>query len=351
MAQRFAVTSGLGPYLAAALLNATPSGYALNVQGVWGTSGTAVGFRFVSPVSATLTDVYLYVSAVGGVPAGTLTFQLRDCANKSKPGPTLHASEVGVAPAAAAGKWIRCTFGTPYACVAGAEYFVVCFDGNVGATCLQTVLTIGSARTHVLAPALQPFRSADCFATNGTISDGASGAPIVLKFNDGTVIGCPYTEASAGYANNTDPRGHLIEQLDAPLTLVGVCAAEGNVGACNGFKVFTGDTPYTGTPLYTHALPTTGYSGCMRCPPLTLQPRLKHRIVLTYSGNSTTPSRISVGDPTSYPDVLLATPLNGRMYETMWTGGAWVDTPANLCRLALMFGDQVSRPRPHPWRL
>src|SRR3972149_11535286 len=87
----------------------TPAGYALDSIGAFQGAGLdAVAFRFVAPVSATLTDVYIHASAAGGTP-GNLTFQLRHAASATAPGSTLHASQTAVTPAPSANKWIRGT--------------------------------------------------------------------------------------------------------------------------------------------------------------------------------------------------------------------------------------------------
>src|SRR3972149_5166668 len=90
----------------------TPAGYALDSIGAFQGAGLdAVAFRFVAPVSAPLTDVYLPAPAAGG-PPGNLPFQLRNAASATVPGSTLHASQTDVTPAPSANKWIRCTFST-----------------------------------------------------------------------------------------------------------------------------------------------------------------------------------------------------------------------------------------------
>lgn len=323
-------------YLAYGPFNvATKAGLALSSAYLAGVSGAAVGMRFIAPTTGNLTDVYLFITAITGVP-GNLTVELHPQTSATQPNTgTTHATQT-VAPGVTANKWIRCTFGTPFSVTQGVAYWITPGDAAGGGVNFATVGYQGGIASSVQRQ-MSGFTSADGFATAGTLQN--STPPMVLKFSDGTLFGNPFT-TNAAYANNQRERGLKIVSLTENLVINGATWSNPSSNQ-SGLKIYSGATAPGGTPDLTVTFGNGAASiGSTQFPAFTLKKSTIYRIVLTFSANNTGPNYVQIEDFSGNTDITNCAFAGGQMYGTQDDGaGGWTDSIDQFPRMEVITQD------------
>jgi hypothetical protein len=327
------------------LLVPTKTGLALGSVYVYATSGAAWGYRFISPVSSNLNDVYFFVSATAGTP-GVTTVELRNniSGTVNKPGTTLHATQT-VSPGTTANKWIKCTFGTPYSCVQGNEYWIVIGDAGWTTGNTATVVVKGGFANYAgdtaSARTITGYTTADGFTTAGSSQTSAGSS--VLKFADGTIIGAPYT-TNAAHGSSALERGLKIVGLTEKLVVIGaIYNVVGNLATT--FRIYSGATAPGGTTGFAKTLSTGEKdAGCVMFAPFTLLKDTIYRVTLSAGATTLTcPGYYQIEDFATSTDLTDCSPGGGRMHETIDNGaGGWTDNIDLLPKIALIVTDQVA---------
>lgn len=184
---------------------------------ILGTSGDAIGIRFCSPVTQVNGALLFYAMPDDNAGAPTYIATLHDSAiaggtpSIPKAGAVLATSDTLTDPAD--DTWPVFTFAN-VSLTAGSFYWLIIQNTHATpASNYGSWYTRGAADAHALGAVqyltpLSAYTSADGFQT-GTLS--ASGiAPVVIKFNDNSVMGFPYIVAGAAHASNTNYRGNRL---------------------------------------------------------------------------------------------------------------------------------------------
>ncbi|MHA2279317.1 MAG: hypothetical protein ACXAC5_00290 [Promethearchaeota archaeon] len=297
----------------------------------YGSSGDTVGYRFQSPVTATLDRFYFYLTTISGLP-GDVKIEVRNATSARQAGSTLLASETI---AGTANSWHQINFSSPPTLQKHETYFVV-----IG-------LTSGSATDYVLlqrgsalcAPSdtggmddlFKGFLSTDGFSTNGSGSGFASCG--VLKFSDGTLYGHPFVSYSANASNSLE-RGVKIEGFNTDVSIFGIALI---VGATNvsGYKVYDATSNPGDTPLFEHTASAEEIaSDHLLGGSFTFEANTTYRLVLKYSTDSTVPGVFEIDNDGGETDLLNAGFSSGTMYHTIDNGaGGWTDEQDKFPRL------------------
>ena len=316
---------------------ASATGQALDNAYTRGSAGKCVLVRFIAPVSARLTDVYLFSSSLTGSATASC-----DLCNYTDPDTLGSLVESTTWTCNGANKWNRATFasntltaGSLYVLVigdpdgAGANFATVLYQGGIGETANQRAI-------------LQSYTSTNGGSTWTTRNAG----PLVLKFADGSVYGVPFTTNTVD-ANNARERGVRI-RLTERLLLAGLGFNSTSGANINGAKIYADATAPGGTALvsFSAAAGVNSFGHLLLSAPYQLEAKTWYRVVLTYSGNSTSPGYLQVQDSAAYADVLGATFLGGSAYHTIDDGaGGWTDATDKWPRLWLLCSEQVFQAR------
>ena len=318
----------------------TRTTFVLDTAYTYGSAGKAVGFRFIAPVTANLTDIYFFSTAIAGTP-GNLLAEVRNYgASTTVPG-TLITSE-SIAPAGAASKWLRATLSTPAALTQGTGYWISIGDAAGSGTNKSTLLsrggTISSSASYNFLNALT--------TTNGwsTGTSTTTVGTLVLKFSDGTLMGAPYT-TTAAYASSALERGFYLNNLNERITVSGVTWANTSANF-NAFKIYDAATAPGGTALLSVAIPASAAAiGALFFDPYTLAGNTAYRIVLGFGAAETGPNYANIEDAGTFADLLLAGALAGNAYACIDDGaGGWTDTTSDFPLMALFLEDVPIRP-------
>lgn len=325
-------------YVLGATSNGGRTGHPLDSAYTYGSAGDAVALRFVSPVSATLTDALFFVSAIAGT-GGSVAVTLRNASSSTVPGTTAHASTT--ATTSAANKWVKATFGTPYELVRGVVYFLVINNADGAPTTnYPTVLYRGdfARASDYLQRGTMGLTTTNGWSTGSERNDPC---PILLRFGDGTYIGSAYTNQTT-YASTTNERGLHISGLTEDCVFN---SAIWNAGSTNmtGLKIYDESQAPGGTTLLTHAFqPLIGALGFTFFEPFTFRAGKTYRVVLTFVAADSGPRYYEVEDYTTYAADLSACCLfGGRVRSTIQSGGLFLNTDHHLPRMALAMDDQV----------
>lgn len=329
------------PHLGQIGQGASAASQALSNAYTRSSAGNCVLVRFIAPPGVTrLTDLYVFTSLLTG--SAGLVADLCDYTDPD----TLGSLIESVAwTCNGTNKWNRASFstntltpGTAYWLVlgdpdgAGGNFATLLYKGGVGETVNQSAILLSFTSTN-----------------GGATVTSRNSAPVVLKFDDGTILGMPFT-TSASDSNNSRERGVRL-RLTERLKLAGVGFNGGGIATVNGLKIYADGTAPGGTALATFsagaAVNTIG--SILLSTLYQLEALTWYRIVLTYSGNSTLPGYLQIQDAASYADVPLAGFLGGDAYHTIDNGaGGWTDSTDKWPRLWLIPGEQVFQSRGRP---
>lgn len=317
----------------------TKAGIALDSNYAFGVGGDAVAYLFYAPTTSDLVTAYFFVTATAGTP-GNLTVELRNYNTATLPNSTVHATQA-VSPGTTANKWIACTFATPFECVQGTPYYLVVGDAAGDGTNYATVLSAG-----VVGVTDYSYSISDTTVTTNGFGAGTKqnkNAVCVLKFADGTIIGCPYTSGGAS-ASNKLMRGLYVAGMTEQIKIGGITF--NGSSTISGLNVFSGATAPAGvadlTVTFSAAESANGYAVFT---PFTMQKATIYRWVLTFGSNSTGPGYLSIEDGAGNADVLACGLFGGTMYWTISDGGgtpAWTNDTTFYPRMRLIPTDQVA---------
>jgi len=322
-------------------------------------SGQAIAWRFVAPATTTTVRVAVYVSGYAGTP-GALTMRL--CAygtGVAIPGNLISNGSVTAVPAGA-GTWLLFTFAIPPANTLGNVYWLVLGDGGwtTGNTASILARSGGLYALDGMGPSLlSAYTSTVGFSVAGTAV--ATPPVIAIEFGNGAFLGQSHTNV-ANYTSNTLERGLKIVGLTETLLVSGMAAYIGtNV---NSLKCYAGATLPGGT-IYSGfnggaAMSLTGGQaaiGAAAFGPCTLVNDTLYRFALGASAAHTGPQYSVIEGYAAAvaagfgPMLLGCAPFGGRVCGCISDGGtpaAWVDSPQQLPRMALIVRDQVPITRP-----
>lgn len=304
---------------------------------VKGSAGTAVIFKIVAPVTQTLTDLYLYLTAVAGT-AGTLRVDIYNDSSGAVGSTNLGTQDITWD--GTANRWNHVSFGTPVSMTQNTAYWIIAY--NAASTPGTNHFTItygigfgpgdgGTATGNILGPIKVGT------LTSGTSSSIASGSPVIaVKFADGTVTGGCYGTGRTSYVTSTKERGFKILGLPFDCTLGAVCF-NGST-AISGMKVYKGTTAPGGTTYNTTTCPVDGSTNVIYpASEIVLTRNTLYRVVLTFGSTSTGPGFIPVADAARFADVLKTQYALGNVCDTIDNGsGGWTDTSTNLPDMILI---------------
>jgi hypothetical protein len=343
MANEFSRLGGL-PWTVGATALYTKAGLLLGSAYAYASAGAAVGYRFCAPVSGNLTDVWFFVTAILGTP-GVVTCELRNfnTTTATKPGTTLHAVQT-ITPGTTANKWINAHFDTPYSVVQGTHYWVVLGDAGWSFGKTTSVSSVGPIPTLTgLISFFRSYTTADGFTTAGSSTSSVPSA--VLKFADGTLLGCPYTVETNDTSNALE-RGYYIAGLTEGRTLCGISTTTYSTHII-GLKVYQGTTAPGGTTVgsVTFVPVTMGNVGMAYFAPINLVKNTVYRVVLTFDASTTTPHYCQIEDYTTSTDITNCGWGGGAIYRTIDNNaGGWTDTNDGVPNWTMLFKDQIVQP-------
>lgn len=288
----------------------TTTGLALDSAFTYESSGDAVFLRFISPVSQTSGDltVHAWVISVTGSPTDVRAAVYNgagaaDDPDRPQAGGSALATSGATDLSGEAGSWATFTI-TGLSLTAGATYYIL-FD-NRTATPASNYPVIAYMGTLAIVGG-GTYRYANCFrggyTINGFTADPggvSTGMGVgVIKFNDGTLLGQPYSGTGSTHANNTNDRGIRI-QFTEDIIVSGVMFGWTSA-AISGIKINKTD----GTNIVTQAADNYQKSRAqsVRFSPVTLLGGVNYDIVITYSANSTTGPIITMGEASPPTDV------------------------------------------------
>jgi len=320
----------------------------LNSNYVYVTTGNATGGRLQLPATKTLTDVYFFIVSYGGTAANVndLLVEVRD--DSSKPGATLHSSVV-VDPASATG-WIKAT-GFTQTITGGTLYWIVVGDPDGGASnaVIQGRCSVSSSNV------VGEIRTMGAWFANATTANGWSTASIntaipvfVLVFNDGSVVGFPFTNDAAP-SNDANQKGlRMVGGFTEDVKLWG--AKIGSVAGFTALNVWSGTDGPGGSPtaqgtkalVGVSTLTTTQHVGVMFDSAVTLTGGADYRITFDNgASNMQVPRKAQIG--TGADANLRAAMLGGgNWYSTSESAGAWSDSTSEFPLMALLVEDVVA---------
>lgn len=313
----------------------------LAVDYTYVTAGDAQSWIVRMPVTANITDVYVFINAT--TTAGDLIFEIRNWNPADpRPGSTLHYTET-LTPGSLTNQWIKVNLDTPLAVTINTAY---CFILGSGAG-LSVYEVIQYPISDPVALTGKGSDTADGWTT-AAAEDRAPG-PIVIVLDDGTIFGAPYTTYDASFfiASNTVYRGLRLAALDVAMEIRGVMFDGTGSASLHNIAIFEGTTGPGGTPVHTGtALPASGGSLQQhRFAPFTLQAGTTYRIVAkpTAPGTANGPGVFTIEDDVA--DLRAAMVAQGNWYATVDNGaGGWTDhtdsTPLFIPILSVVGGTQ-----------
>lgn len=326
---------GCGPLLGWANYS-TSATVALDSAYVHGTSGDAVGCRFVAPVSQASSSitVYAYCTAVTGSPTD-VRCRLYDGPGGSddvdRPSTSAHLAESsGVDCSAEAASWVAFTITS--ALTAGQIYYLLIH--NATASPDANYPTFPSRALPVIGHVLAAKFFHGCYTAAGYSADGTnetSAPAMVIKFSDGTLLGNPFVTTEA-HASNTYTRGICVTPTE-DVTVSGIYNLW-NYAAITAAKIRVhGGSDVSGASATAQRGAQSG-SWVGRFAPTTLTGGTRYDILLTYSGN-TQGNIYTMGEASPPADV----------QACVWPGSGYIDdadgTPATDNTKTLIIGALV----------
>lgn len=301
----------------------------LTNQYTYNSSGIAFAWCFQAMQSATLTNFYMYITAVtgGGPSSGTVNYEVRAAnAGNNLPGGTSIANGTIIATAAG---WVNTTVASPPTLAAGEWYWIVVGgDSTASGSLFATFRASSSIGTPRIATHL------GVVSTTGGFSSGNTG--VVLPYGawqvGGTWYGGNVLDSMAAITSGTYERG-LQFQVPAACTLVGVSDRGTNsclsITGAPTFSLYSGSMPTAGSgQLMTFTLPLFTSTGTPTPTSLMfptakwvdLVPGVTYTLTFKPPTINSTPYKVSTASTSSLPTVVknACYPLGGSL--------AWVDS-------------------------
>jgi hypothetical protein len=331
----------------------TETGWALNGDFVYLTSGPCLGIRFVAPPGGThLHSAYVFLHAEDSS-AQDLTCYLAADNGGTKAGAEIqHAHTSG---GTTIDKWIKFDFSAfTDALTAGTYYWIVVGDlaGNGDTYQIRSRITTLFAISN---SGIVAYSSTDGFASNTTAISPS--CPVILVFHDGTVKGNPYTERLAD-TSNTYERGIKITGLTEQLSVVGIFlpAVSANMSTIQILEAATAPggaiwSGFNGGVAQTLTANQKTSGQFIQFPSIvTFAKDTTYRLTIRYSVATTIPGYSNIEDSgTPGADATACSFLQGRYCRTISDNtGGWIDTPTALEGIALALYDQVAIQVPIP---
>lgn len=215
--------------------------YQVDSAWVFETSGEAVFLTFISPVTQSSGTLDFYAHVLGSV-TGTPTYkaELRNGAgaaddpDRPESAGSALATTGNVTPSA--DRWSTFSF-TGVSLTEGQTYWIVIYNSHATpASNYCSWVWRGALDSNNYNLNMHPMfisgYTINGFTTDPSLLTGT--APMVVKFNDGSIIGNPYTEASS-HAGDTNDRGFRLN-LTASLKIFGFGVGAGTT-AVSGFEI------------------------------------------------------------------------------------------------------------------
>ena len=281
-----------------------------------GASGNAVGLRFVSPVSASLSKVYFYVTQ--GTNEAPFDIKLMDlsASSISLPGSTVHTSTT--VDWVSNNSWYQAiNFSPSFTLIQGRVYFLILSYSNLTSWTLpiNRGATLGNLSTE-LNPIFAGFKTTDGWQT----SSSSGTLPIVLKFSDGTILGNPYVNDTGDEVTSTQV-GLKFDNLPINVTLSHVFPSDTtNLLAVNVYDEsdLPIDTPSTTIDIGNNA------EGFIDLNDIIIEANTVKRVVLEYY-LETQIDQLTSNGATSLSEVLSTQFFQGYVYLTYQDGYNWID--------------------------
>lgn len=236
-------------YMAAVLDPGAQSSHNVATAFVFETSGDAMMVYFISPVTqvnGTL-DLTFYIDTLTGLPDFNMEMRNGPVGTDDPDRPEAGGLTIGtpgsIVSPTVVDRWYKLSM-TALSLTVGSAYFAILknvsgipasnhadivFRGQLDGTPFK-----GNAPTVIGAGF-----TADGFLTDPTAGQGIS--PMILTFNDGTLMGQPYVESGAG-ASGTDWRGNRI-QFDTDVVCSGIqFVGQGAAVESGTFSIYQGST-------------------------------------------------------------------------------------------------------------
>jgi hypothetical protein len=321
------------------------AGQILSADYTAGSLGTACAYRFIPPKSGIITKLAYFITARAGTPPNSV-LEIRQHSGSTVPvvtAPGLFASQT-VTPPGATTTWTQLTLSTPQAVTQSTPiWFVFATPTGASAGNSISIATNGGPTAFDNAGAiLAAVTSSNGFST-GSVVVGTP--PVVFQYDDGTVVGYPYT-TNANYTSNTLRRGLKLTPLTMPLTVSGVNVNSG--ASITAIEVYNEGSP-PGSPIISRSVTGSIAIQAATFEPFVLDPGMGSvRIVCTFSTNSTAPGYLLSEDYAANAAFLGPCRFGGGWCSTIDDGaGGWTDEQDRLPRLALL----VDTPTPQylPW--
>jgi hypothetical protein len=267
---------------------------------VYGTSGTVRALRFMQDRDKQLlTEIWYATGANTGTPTGALTIELRAA---DATAPTLKAGTLITSQShtPTQNSWNRVVLTTPQQLSINTIYYVVIGDAAGNATNYYRMYdntggvlnALGGVESRFWAP----INTTNGFSTNGTLING--GMCMILGFADGSYRGMLHAGGGTP-ASNSLKRGYYLSNFETDIVLEGISV--GTSTNWNGIEIFGGDQAPFQTPLYSEVMNADnrglllGYLN----QPFRMRVGNAYRVVMTFSGNSTSPGQIGVANATT----------------------------------------------------
>ncbi|MDH5244847.1 MAG: hypothetical protein OEW98_00235 [Betaproteobacteria bacterium] len=255
-------------------------------------SGDVYAIKFVSPVaqtSETLT-VYAFVTAVTGTPSFSLEvrkgYQGTGDSDRPETGGANLASGASTVSSPSATTWV--TFTCTVTLTLGDVFWILIKNthatpaSNHATFCTRGSLDSTTQMLFVNAYIFQAGYSLDGFTTDPTMNNNAM-APVVLKFGDGSLMGCPWV-GSTNHASNANNRGVRV-QFSEDVVVSGLLTNIVNAAYSTGLAIYqNGSTVLTEGGDYAII---ANNNPQFRFAPTTLSGGVAYDVVLTFSNNAT----------------------------------------------------------------
>jgi hypothetical protein len=313
----------------------------------YGSTGNAFSWFFRSQETATLTDIYCYVSAVvgSGATGGNINYEVREgLAANYKPGSTLTSS--GTIAIGNTTGW-KTISGLSISLTAGKFYSITFGDVNGNATNYVT-LSVGTNGSGITTNWSVAITTTNGFSSGSNLNKQPYGAWKVGAVWYGG--GC--FDAMSTVTSGTYERGCSF-QVPAPMTLLGICDPQQDTTEThNGevFSLYAYATATLGTALTSFTVPTftvngtSPSTGVMVFPQnnwYDVQPNTQYRLVMKPPSATTIP-RKNTSVATVPANVKAACfPLGGNCYWTDASSGSFVDDNNSVCLMGPLFVPSV----------
>jgi hypothetical protein len=317
---------------------------------VYQSAGTAVAFRFVSPVTANLSKVLFYLTAA---PASAHNLQVLACAFSATatPGTQLTNGLVNVSGGTTANSWVTASFASAVSLTFGVPYFIVIGDPNwtnPNTYSIQRRLAyIGHNSTLLVG-----YSSTNGFSTAGTGLGNPVG-PIVLVFSDGTQYGCSINGGSATIGATTLERGVKITPTE-DITICGLFSSSAFPSTtAPTLKIYEGESILPGGAIYSGFNGGAAYAyninasanGTIRFPDCNLRAGTTYRIVIKPSSASGTPWAFPIGnydnESAATKTLLLNSAAPWLTYTLENASPGWTDSLSSMINIGIIVKDQV----------